>query len=246
MALVVGIVGAAICLQILLRRRFPNVTEGRQNDVLIFGFAVVGVVYAIIMGFLISVLWGEVTHAADLAQTEGAHAIQMARYTASFDEPTRGRLRHDILEYQQAILTEFDEVSRGGRLFTAEPALTRLRAAYAEVQPHDDNQRAALQNSLDSLKETTLDRTQRLLIAKEDVGPPLAVWTVIILTSTLVLAFAIFFGEAQARMHTLIVATIGVLVAGNIFLITELAFPYLGFGTSAGSLQTVDDVLREQ
>jgi heme/copper-type cytochrome/quinol oxidase subunit 3 len=75
-------------------------------------------------------------------------------------------------------------------------------------------------------------------------APP-AVWTVIILTSTLVLAFAIFFGEAQARMHTLIVATIAVLVAGNLFLITELAYPYLGFGTSSSSLQEVDDLLRQ-
>ncbi|OBA99256.1 hypothetical protein A5662_15465 [Mycobacteriaceae bacterium 1482268.1] len=244
-ALVVGIVGVAIGVQTLLRRRFPKVTEGKQNDVLVFGFAVVGVVYAIIMGFLISVLWGEVTHASNLAQTEGSYAIQMARYTEAFDEPVRSRLREDLLEYQRALLVEFDEVSRGGKLFTAEGALERLRATYAEIQPRDDIQRAALAGSLDSLKETTLDRTQRVLIAEEDVGPPPAIWTVIILTSTLVLAFAIFFGEAQARMHTLIVATIGVLVAGNIFLVMELAYPYLGFGTSASSLHAIDDILQQ-
>lgn len=45
-------------------------------------------------------------------------------------------------------------------------------------------------------------------------------------------------------MHTLIVATIAVLVAGNIFLIIELAYPHLGFGTSSSSLQAVDDLLR--
>jgi hypothetical protein len=36
-----------------------------------------------------------------------------------------------------------------------------------------------------------------------------------------------------------------VLVAGNLFLITELAYPYLGFGTSSSSLQAVDDLLRQ-
>jgi len=245
MLLIVGIVGVAIGLQILLRRWFPQVTEGKQNDVLIFGFAVVGIVYAIIMGFLISVLWGEVSHASDLAQTEGSQAVQMARYTAAFDEPMRGRLRHDLLAYQDAVLREFDELSKGGRSFTAEDALARLSATYTEIQPRDDNQRAALADSLESLKETTVARTRRVLIAEEDVGPPLAVWTVIILTSTLVLAFAVFFGEAQARMHTLIVATIAVLVAGNLFLIIELAYPYLGFGTSSSSLQAVDDLLRQ-
>ena len=243
--LVVGIVSAAIGLQILVRRLFPRVDEGGQNDVLRFGYAVVGVVYAIMMGFLINVLWGEVTHASNLAQTEGAQAIQMARYAAAFDEPVRGRLRHDLLEYQDALLREFDEVSKGGKAFTAEDALIRLRATYAEIQPRDDNQRAALASSLDSLKQTTLARTQRTLIAEEDVGPPPAVWTVIIVTSTLMLGFAIFYGEPKGRMHTLIVATIGVLVAANIFLIIELAYPYLGFGTSASSLQWVDDILRE-
>jgi hypothetical protein len=56
MGLVIGIVGVTIAVQALLRRRFPKVIEGKQNDVLVFGFAVVGVVYAIITGFLISVL----------------------------------------------------------------------------------------------------------------------------------------------------------------------------------------------
>jgi hypothetical protein len=39
MALVIGIVGVAIAVQALLRRRFPKVIEGKQNDVLVFGFA---------------------------------------------------------------------------------------------------------------------------------------------------------------------------------------------------------------
>lgn len=243
--LVVGIVSVAIGLHILVRHLFPRVDEGVQNDILRFGFAVVGVVYAIMMGFLINVLWGEVTHASNLAQTEGAQAIQMARYAAAFDEPARGRLRHDILEYQNAILKEFDEVSKGGKAFAAEGALMRLSATYAEIQPRDNDQRAALASSLDSLKQTSLARTQRILVAEEDAGPPPAIWTVIIVTSTLMLTFAIFYGDVHARMHTLIIATIGVLVAANIFLILELAYPYLGFGTSASSLQWVDDVLQE-
>jgi len=56
MGIVIGIVGVTIAVQALLRRRFLKVIEGKQNDVLVFGFAVVRVVYAIIMGFLIGVL----------------------------------------------------------------------------------------------------------------------------------------------------------------------------------------------
>jgi Protein of unknown function (DUF4239) len=245
MALVVGIIGAALALRAFLRRRFPKLGEGEQNDVLIFGFAVVGGVYAIITGFIIILLWGEVSHAADLAQTEGAHAVQMARDTARFDEPVRERLRQDLLAYQQAALAEFEEVSKGGHTFTAEAALARLRASYAAIQPRDDNQRAALTDSLESLKQTSLARTQRVLIAEEDVGPPLAVWTVIFLTSGLVVGFAVFFGESRAQLHIPIIVAVCVLVATNLFLITELAFPYLGFGVGPGSLQAVDDVLRE-
>jgi hypothetical protein len=53
-------------------------------------------------------------------------------------------------------------------------------------------------------------------------------WAVIFLTSGLLLGCAIVYGIEKPAMHYTIVATVGVLVAANLFLVLELSAPYIG------------------
>ncbi|MGW9431566.1 bestrophin-like domain, partial [Streptomyces decoyicus] len=90
----------------------------------------------------------------------------------------------------------------------------------------------------------TLARTERLLAARSNLGPPLSLWMVILLTSGLVLGFSVVYGSEQARMRYGMVGAVSVLVAANLFLVTELSYPFLGeFATSSEPLNTVVEVL---
>ena len=61
----------------------------------------------------------------------------------------------------------------------------------------------------------------------------------IILTSGLVLGSRSL-GVASPRMHYVVVGTVGVLVAANLFLVLDLSYPYLGdIATSPESLQAI-------
>ncbi|MFI5521917.1 hypothetical protein [Streptomyces platensis] len=87
-------------------------------------------------------------------------------------------------------------------------------------------------------------RTERLLQARSNIGPPPSLWLVIFLTSGLVLGFSVVFGSRQARLHYGMVGAVSVLVAANLFLVTELAYPFLGeFATSPEPLRVMVDVL---
>jgi hypothetical protein len=81
-------------------------------------------------------------------------------------------------------------------------------------------------------------------MARTDFGPPWPLWTVIFLVSGLVLGGAIIFGVENPAMHYPMVVTVGVLVAANLFLVLELAHPYVGeFSTTSEPLQEVIQVL---
>jgi hypothetical protein len=72
-------------------------------------------------------------------------------------------------------------------------------------------------------------------------------WGVVFLTSGLVLGFAVVIGETQARMHYAMVAAVSVLVAVNLFLVTELAHPFLGeMGTSSEPLREAINSIEPQ
>ena len=75
-----------------------------------------------------------------------------------------------------------------------------------------------------------------------DTGPPWPLWAVIILTSGLVLGCAIIYGGEKSAMHYAMTATIGALVAINLFLILELSHPYIG--DIATSPQPLLEVIR--
>jgi hypothetical protein len=246
-ALIVGIAAGTIGVLAYVRRRFPGLAEGGHNDIAKVGFSVVGPVYGFMTGFIVVVLWGQVNAADQVARTEGASAVQMVRDLNVFEKADSDRIRQGLLEYERSAVAEWPQAASGRTAPEAENALARLYTVYESIQPRDDWQRAFLASSLASLKQLGLSRTERLVMARTNDGPPWSLWGVVFLTSGLVLGFAVVIGETQARMHYAMVAAVSVLVAVNLFLVTELAHPFLGeMGTSSEPLREAINSLEPQ
>ena len=242
--LIVVIAGGAVLVQIYARRRLPWLKGEEHNDVTRFAFGVIAFVYAIFTGFIINVLWGQITAADAGAQIEGAAGFQLARDLHVFDKTDGDRIRQRLLEYERAAATEWSLAARGQRFPEADSALQRLYAAYEEAQPATDIQKAFLTTSLGNLDKLSLARTQRVLIARTDTGPPGSLWAVIFLTAGLVLGCAIIYGGEEPARHYTMVAIVSVLVASNLFLVLELSHPYVGkIATSPEPLREVIRVL---
>jgi hypothetical protein len=244
LGLVVVIAGGAVFVQIYARHRFPWLKGEEHNDVTRFAFGVIAFVYAIFTGFMINVLWGQVTAADAVAQTEGAAGVQLARDLHVFDKSDSDRIRQRLLEYERATQAEWPLVARGHRYPEADGALQRLYVAYEEVQAGTDIQKAFLATSLTNLDKLSQSRTQRVLIALTDTGPSGSLWAVVFLTAGLVLGCAIIYGGEKPGRHYAMVAIVSVLVATNLFLILELSHPYVGeIATSREPLREVIKVL---
>lgn len=242
--LIVVITGGTAVVQALVRHRFPHLRQGGRNEVAQFIYPVVGLVYGFLIGFMVLALWGQVSAADQTTRTEGAAAVQLARSVEAFGEPEAAQIRQNLLAYGRAATAEWPHASEGGTTPGAENALNRLHATYESIKPRNDAQRAFLASSLASLRDLTAARAQRLLQARTNTGPPLALWLVIFLNSGLVLGFSVVFDSQQPRIHYGMVAAVSILVAANLFLITELAYPYVGeLATSPAPLGEVLAVL---
>lgn len=244
-ALVVGFATGTAAVLAYVRRRFPGLKEGGHNDVAKTGFSVVGPVYGFMTGFIIVVLWGQVNAADEVVRTEGASAVQLTRDLNAFDQADSDRIRQSLLEYARSAVSEWPQAASGRAAPDAENALARLYTTYESIQPRDDRQRSSLASSFDSLKQLSLARSERLLMARTNTGPPWSLWGLIFLTSGLVLGFAVIIGEQQAGMHYAMAVAIGALVGTILFLVTELSHPFLGeIGTSPEPLRAVTQVLE--
>ncbi|MFG2208800.1 hypothetical protein [Streptomyces sp. NPDC048638] len=242
--LVVGIAGGTAAVQAFVRHRFPHLKQGEHNEVAQYVFPVVAVVYGFLIGFIVLALWGQVNSADQTTRAEGAAAVQMARGRAVFGKAESARIRQGLMEYGRAAAAEWSHAASGRPTPEAEKALDHLHNAYEHIKPRSDTQRAFLTGSLASLRDLTLARTERLLEARSNVGPPPSLWMVIFLTSGLVLGFSVLFGSEQARMHYGMVGAVSVLVAANLFLVAELSYPFLGeFATSPEPLNAMVESL---
>jgi hypothetical protein len=244
LGLIVLIVGGSLLALKFVRRRFPGRKGDERSEVTQFAFMFVGFVYAFFVGFVVSSMWGQINTADDEVGAEGATAVQMAMDLTVFDKSDSDRIRQSLLEYANAAVSEWPIAARGDSLPEAQKALERLRTAYEKVQASSDTQKTFLAGSFDSLKEISHARTKRILRASTDIGPPWSLWSVFLLTSGLVLGCVIIFSVEKPLIHYTLVAIVAVLIAANLFLVLELAHPYIGeIGASPDPLRAVIQVL---
>jgi hypothetical protein len=240
--LMVVVAGSSVLIQIHLRRRFPALREDAHNDVTRFAFGVIGFVYGFFIGFLVNAMWSQVNSADAKAATEGSAAMQLAKDLTAFDKADSDRIRQSLLEYERAAAVEWTLVAGGQSYPEAENALHRLYTAYQKVQPSNATQSTFLVMSLNNLEKKSVQRTERVIEALTDVGPPWSLWAVVFLTSGMVLGCAIIYGGKKPGIHYTMTATIGALLASNLFLLLELSHPYLG--EIATSPQPLLEVIR--
>jgi len=242
--LIVLFAGTAVLVQMYVRRRFPQLKGDEHNDVTRFAFGVVGFVFAFFIGFVVSAMWGQINDADANTRAEGAAGVQLARDLTVFDRADSDRIRQSLLEYERAAEAEWPIAASGHSFPEADHALQRLYTAYGEVQPRTDAQKTLLATSFTNLDKVSQARTERVLTARTDIGPTWSLWAVIFLTSGLVLGCSIIYGVEKPSMHYPMIATVGVLVAANVFLVLELSHPFLGeVGTSPEPLREVIRVL---
>ena len=239
LGLVAVIAGGAVLIQGFVRRRFPRLTQDAHNDVTKFAYGVIGFVYAFFIGFVVSAMWGQTGNADAKARVEGAAGVQLAKDMTIFEKADRDRLRQSLLDYENAALIEWPLSASGESYPEADNALRRLYMSYTQVKPQNEVQTTFLGTSFSNLDKISQARTERVLQARTDIGPPWSLWVVIFVTTGMVLGCAIIYGVENPRIHYPMVATIGMLVAVNLFLVLQLSHPYVG------ELSTSPEPLRE-
>jgi hypothetical protein len=240
LGLIVVIAGGAALIQLFVRYRYRQLVEGAHNKATEFVYRVVGFVYAFFIGFVVSAMWGQIRDADADVRTEGAAGVQLVRDLTVFDKPDSDRIRQSLMEYERAAVAEWPKAASGDSVPGADDALHRLYTAYEEVQPRTDAQKTLLTRSFTNLDMVSRARTERVVLARTDVGPPWPLWAIILLNSGLLIGGAIIYGVEKHAVHYSIVITLCVLVAGQLFLVLELSHPFIGaFATSPEALQQV-------
>jgi hypothetical protein len=224
----------AISAQAIFRRLVPPAKLRSQHDVAGFLVAVVGVLYAVVLGFLVVTVWTGFDTAQQTADTEAGYVGDGLGYAQLLPDEPRKRIQGLLAAYAVEVRDrEFPMLARGeadpqGRAYL----VAALRALNDVPTPTGVSLGAALKAQasrdevLSTLRQIADARRLRTIQARDRL--PRVIYAALIAGAFMVMIFVFLFGVESALLQYTMTGTLAALLGLYFGLIVALNAPYSG------------------
>lgn len=198
-----------------------------HNDVAGFIIAVVGVVYGVLLAFVVVLVWERFDEARQIADGEAEVVVALYRDAAGFPAHAPA-LRAAVARYaHSAVDDEWPTMSRSQQdSQKTDAAMVGLFGTYRSVPVEGPLEEILLTAAFDDLDELAEARRARLFASSGRLPPSL--WLLVLAGGAITVAFTYFFAVPSFRAHCLMVAALAALVGLTLFLIVSLDYPFTG------------------
>jgi hypothetical protein len=198
-----------------------------NNEVAGFKFAVVGVIYAVLLGFGVIAVWEKFRDAEATAGREASAVITVHRLAGALSEEVGKNVRHHVVAYAQiTIADDWPAMARGEISPRAGQELDALYAAVLSVNPNDLRELAIMGDMLTNMDAITQARRMRLVLATGIV--PGVLWVVLVGGAVVTLSFTCFFGSQSLRAQILMTGMLAAIIFMALFVAVEIDHPFTG------------------
>jgi hypothetical protein len=222
--------GAGLAVQ----RWVPVADRQENNDVAGIAFAIIGVLYAILMTFVIVSVWEAGDAAQGSSRAEARAVVDLDRYAETLPPAQSAAMKAQTARYVQIVeQQEWPAMARGRAVGRAGSAVIAQLwhsvdgpgAAGAPAGGALDETAVARQaEARAALRELVVSRDARLAAA--DAGLPKVMWLALIVGDVLTLSNALMFGVKGSGEYLAIVAMLSAMSALMLFAVYELEFPF--------------------
>lgn len=215
----------SMLIPIWLRRSIGLDYLTSNNEVAGFKFAVLGVIYAVLIGFAVIVVW-ERFHDAETAVAQEAGAVA-SLYRLSAGLGAEGAQLQDSLGtfMRTTIDDEWPALSHGAISLRETRALNALYAVALATPPHS-RELVLLPQILTQLNQLTAARRECAVLAEGVV--PDVVWAVLALGAISTVGFTFFFGTRNLSAQVLMTGTLAFMIFMGLLVILSINRPFTG------------------
>lgn len=236
--LLLGVVGVAIALLYLLRRRAP--AGGFYTNVDRAGaiFGVVGTAFAVLLAFVIFVAFESYDNARSQAQQEADAVQELYVTTHFFSQPTRDEVQGQLICYSRAVIhDEWPAMRRQRSSPVVDQWVVHLEASIFQLEPVEEQDKVALSQWLEKDAQRQDTRQGRISEATPFVPTPL--WAILLLGGVITIAFTLSFADGEERfvVQALMVGGVTAIFVSSIFFVNFLDHPY---ENASGSIKPGD------
>jgi Protein of unknown function (DUF4239) len=231
---VVGVCLAAVAGLESVQRLVPYEKREQHNDVAGFLYAVVGVIFAVLLALLVIAVWEQFQRANETVESEANAVAEIAWLAHRLPEPERRVLQEDARSYAQEVVDEEwpqMEQGLGGAQSLPEgwDLIDDMRATLQEVEPRTVAEQELYAEGLDQIERLNDARRMRIVAAKE--GLPGVLWAVLVFGGVVTVGFTYLFGLRNSWAHRLMVMSLTAVIALVLFTIWAMEDPFSGGAT---------------
>ncbi|HTJ24683.1 MAG TPA: DUF4239 domain-containing protein [Candidatus Limnocylindria bacterium] len=220
-------VAIACTAQTFVHRRFKNADFVAHNEVAGFIIAVVGTLYAVVLGFFTVIVWQQYDGMQDRLALETAAVIDAWHDAVGFPPAIRSRLRADMLAYTHEMIdVEWPRMERGGFSARGDALIMDATGTVGTYVPHNGAETNAQAAALQLLTELHDARLRRL--SSNEQGFSWFDWAVLVIGAAIVIGFCFLFGMRNTRTHLIMTSCVAAIIVSMFVMIFELQYPFRG------------------
>ncbi len=229
---------AATCGPILIRRRIKLEHLAANNEVAGFKFAVIGVVYAVLLGFAVIVVWEKFRDAQSAVVQEASGVIALSRLSDGLEKNVAADVHQHLARYvEAAIAADWPAMAQGASSPEVGQLLSELYRSVLAVMPNNAREAAIMAAMLNELDVITDGRRARLELAAGIV--PGVLWAVLVAGAVITLTFTFFFGARSVGAQAMMSGMLAAITFMALYVVVEVEHPFTGpVSVDAQPLQT--------
>lgn len=210
------------------RMKLPHGFEEGTDDIEGIYLAVVAAIYAVILAFMVFVVWTKYDNASNTVDQEASALMDIQRIAQALPSQYHEQIREDCRQYSQAIVeNDWPAMAQKKNDQTARKALDQIWEDVFALQ-HDTNVDAVTRDHLYTrLLMVNDSRRARLRTARTDLPPIL--WMLLYFGGALTVFVAAIFTVEKLGLHIFKAIALTCLIFTALFVIQALDHPFRGF-----------------
>ncbi|MFA6971318.1 MAG: DUF4239 domain-containing protein [Gallionella sp.] len=219
---------------LVVRHFIPHSLLKPHNDISGFVFATLGVIYGVMLAFVVVAILEQYNDAVQTAENESSSAYSLYRDLNLY--PNREAAGQSLVALRAYTLSmvhdEYPNVKAMKWDAKYQPSLithktsAELWKKIGQIAPQNLHEQSIYTIILKDINSMMEYRVQRRLSARTDL--PGVIWAVVILGGLIVVGFMSLFGHENIRVHLLITVLLAIVTSSVIYVIVCLNFPFVG------------------
>jgi hypothetical protein len=208
------------------RLNHERVAEG-HNDVLVPLFLTAGVIYAVLLAFIVIAMWESYDNAKANTAEEASLLVPLYRDSLNMAPEKGGEMRVLLRDYAEGVIAgweHFRETGQGSP--SARLAVDKILLFYGTLTPATKVREIIAAQYLSSLSQMLLDRNKRLLQASETLS--WIMWVAAIGGGIVTVGMSFFLYMDRPLLQFVMTGVLSGLIGMLLFIMIVLERPFLG------------------